>query len=82
MPDSSDTPVSAETPDVETDPQNSGEVVEGTIPVTENSYLTENSEQKPKEPSFPWWIVAVIAVVAAGGAVFLILEFRKTKKSQ
>lgn len=41
----------------------------------------EEDDGAPQKPTFPWWIVGVIAVVAASGAVFLILEIKKSKNT-
>ena len=73
-----DAPTDSPAPDDSAAPEGAGEPVGTQAPTEENRHV----EEAPEKPAFPWWIVAVIAVVAVGGAVFLVLEFRKTKKSQ
>ena len=68
LPDDAQTPVSGEPV--------TGQVQQQTLP-----QLQTQEEGAPQKPAFPWWIVAVIAVVAVGGAVFLILEIKKSKNT-
>ena len=65
------------TPDSTATPDGNAQV-DATVPGQENQHV----DGDPQKPAFPWWIVAVIAAVAIAGAVFLILEFKKTKKAQ
>lgn len=79
LPVTQEPPVSAVTPDTEPVPEDTGPLIDTTFPTEENRHFEETL---PEKPAFPWWIVAVIGLVAVGGVVFLILEIRKTKKEQ
>lgn len=73
-------------PVADNSPEESKTPATGETPVPEGQKVTLPPAQvldegEPEKPAFPWWIVAVIAVVAAGGAVFLIIESRKTKNT-
>ena len=52
-----------------------------TQPTTASQPDAPQQEGDPEKPSFPWWIVVLIVVLAAGGTAFLVIEIKRMKKS-